>query len=852
MRLVGMLVCCCTSVGAIHAQPKFKPMSIGYSNMHDQIYADKNTACMKGGVPEALEAWNYSESDRTVCGVEPTLWQSYSFQSVAVFENIIKDPNGPNGICRVRIDQTRTITGNANCRGEPNGTTKQTLYANLPVAKVLFCDKNAGWAWWGEGLCYRPEDPYHISPRMPSCGNPTSVGNGCKEEEIPLYSVSGGDHPIALRLLYANQLPHGSAGTATGDHSWFLDPLDRRLDLRLQNHTSLSVIVAHRGHGRAYQFKPQNDGTYKSNDGHIQLKKLNSPLQGWMLRDHSANLLEIYDQLGRLQTLVRHDGRGLSVEYSTSAELPHKLTTVFGRQLQFSMANQRLNSVSLADGTSIRTGYRTHSNATAGRHATLLDTVQYPDSHAVSFGYAAGVSTMPLNLDSGISWNDVSGTYDYFDGQLGVAYFSQSADPSTLGRSEFNLTHKRDEMGQPYASFQYDGSGRVVRSERSGGTSAHEFSYAPYQTQVRGPLGATMLFEMGVYNEQVRLASLRTSAPNSDHTTQYGYDEQGNVTSTFDSQTGTFRCYQVDPLTGAPVVELRSMSACPTGSLVTASPDPGSPKISTQWHPDWRLESRIAQPGKITTLVYNGQRDPTAGNAVTTCAPATAKLPDGKPIAVLCKRVEQATTDANGAAGFAATLQSGVAARVWRWTYNQYGQVLREDGPRTDVSDVTTYTYHAATSFTGTGANAAGVTLGDLATITNAAGQVTVFSSYNKHGQLLQSTDPNGVVTRYTYDLRQRPTSHSVGGQTTTYTYDAAGQLTRTTSPDGTWVGHTYDAAHRLITTFDSLGNRIEYTLDNAGNRAREWVKDPSGALRRHVERIHDALGRVQTVMGLQ
>jgi len=33
---------------------------------------------------------------------------------------------------------------------------------------------------------------------------------------------------------------------------------------------------------------------------------------------------------------------------------------------------------------------------------------------------------------------------------------------------------------------------------------------------------------------------------------------------------------------------------------------------------------------------------------------------------------------------------------------------------------------------------------------------VTQYTKYNKHGQLLESLDPNGVLTVNTYDLRQR------------------------------------------------------------------------------------------------
>jgi YD repeat-containing protein len=273
-------------------------------------------------------------------------------------------------------------------------------------------------------------------------------------------------------------------------------------------------------------------------------------------------------------------------------------------------------------------------------------------------------------------------------------------------------------------------------------------------------------------------------------------------------------------------------------------------KTSTQWHPDWRLEAKVAEPGRITTSIYNGQPDPFNANAVASCAPATALLPDGKPIAVLCKRVEQATTDVDGSKGFAAALQSGVPNRVSTWTYNQFGQVLTENGPRTDVNDTTTYAYYSDTAFTGVDPNAIGHTLGDLQSVTNAAGKITQYPLYNKHGQVMRSIDPNNVITDHTYDLRQRLTSTSVGGQTTSYAYWPTGLLKRVTQPDASYVEYSYDDAHRLTAINDNLSNRIEYVLDNAGNRKEEKVKDPGGALSRQLTRTLDALGRTQQTTG--
>ena len=247
----------------------------------------------------------------------------------------------------------------------------------------------------------------------------------------------------------------------------------------------------------------------------------------------------------------------------------------------------------------------------------------------------------------------------------------------------------------------------------------------------------------------------------------------------------------------------------------------------------------MAEPGRITTYVYNGQPDPFTGGAVASCAPSTALLPDGKPIAVLCKQVEQATTDADGHLGFTAALQPGVAVRVQQWTYNPYGQVLSAADPR---GNTTAYSYYADTT--------ADHTLGDLQSVTDAAGLVTQYTKYNPHGQVLQTVDPNGVTADYTYDLRMRPTSASSGGQTTSYAYWPTGLLKQVTLPDASTLHYAYDDAHRLTDISDSLGNSVHYTLDAAGNRTKEELKDANGALSRSLSRVMDALSRVQQTTG--
>ena len=311
------------------------------------------------------------------------------------------------------------------------------------------------------------------------------------------------------------------------------------------------------------------------------------------------------------------------------------------------------------------------------------------------------------------------------------------------------------------------------------------------------------------------------------------YDANGNLSSRTDFN-GNVTTYTYD------------LSRNLETQRVEASGKPEARTISTAWHSYWRFATKVAEPKKLTTYVYNGDTDPATGTTLT-CAPANATIPSiaggTQPIGVLCKKTEQATSDTTGGAGLSPTVTG--TARSWTWTYNQYGQALTADGPRTDATDVTTYTYYDA-------ADADLGKRGNIATITNALGHVTQITAYDPNGNPLTVIDPNGVTTTLVYDPRQRLTSKTVGGETTGYTYDGVGQLTQVTLPDSSFLHYTYDNAHRLTQITDALGNTVTYTLDAMGNRLKEDVKDTGGALARTRSRVFDALSRLAQDVGAQ
>jgi YD repeat-containing protein len=148
---------------------------------------------------------------------------------------------------------------------------------------------------------------------------------------------------------------------------------------------------------------------------------------------------------------------------------------------------------------------------------------------------------------------------------------------------------------------------------------------------------------------------------------------------------------------------------------------------------------------------------------------------------------------------------------------------------------VTRYTYHR---------------FGDLATMTDALGHVTTFTSYDLDGRLLSMTDPNALVTKLSYNFRGEVTARNLGGEVTSYGYDPAGQLIRMTRPDGSFLAYAYDAAHRLTGIKDAVGDRIAFTFDLAGNLAKVQVYDPHGALARARSYTYDAANRVARAVG--
>jgi RHS repeat-associated protein len=177
------------------------------------------------------------------------------------------------------------------------------------------------------------------------------------------------------------------------------------------------------------------------------------------------------------------------------------------------------------------------------------------------------------------------------------------------------------------------------------------------------------------------------------------------------------------------------------------------------------------------------------------------------------------------------------AERTSSYTYNDLGLIETIDGPRVDVSDITTFDYDNS---------------GNLTHVTNALGHTSLISQHDLSGRPLTLIDANGAMTTLTYDVRGRLLSQFSSGNLTEYTYDATGNVTTISLSNGEVISYHYDSAHRNIGYSDALGNKVTYTLDDAGNHISEDITDSSQTLTRTHSYIYDELSRLRSDIGAQ
>ncbi len=417
---------------------------------------------------------------------------------------------------------------------------------------------------------------------------------------------------------------------------------------------------------------------------------------GYRYLDAKSRTLETYSTAGQLTSWADTAGNTLIFSYSTAASAAApaagyllKVTDHNGRSLSFAYT---LPAAGVA--------------ATDGVIASVSDTME----RTVNTSFDANGNLAQL------TWPDTK-TRQFV--------YENSSLP-------WALTGVVDERGIRYSTFGYDAAGRALSTEHAGGVDRYSVSYGtPPQINVTQTYDSATFLTTRTHDWQapagVQLTRPSGEVADASSSTVLGYplptgfsqpagsgygasnnastfDASGNLTST-DDFSGQRSCYAYD-VSNRETVRVEGLAttiACtsvlPSGSALPA----GSRKTETNWHPDWRLPNKVNEPLLSTGTVYHGQPDPFNGNIVANCTTAAA-LPNGKAVPLVCRQVVQATTDANGALGLSAPIDTGVAARSSSFTYDARGRVLTSTD---SLNRATTYAYHGASgSFSDLDANA--------------------------------------------------------------------------------------------------------------------------------------------------
>jgi len=466
----------------------------------------------------------------------------------------------------------------------------------------------------------------------------------------------------------------------------------------------------------------------------------------------------------------------------------------------------KLLAIQDRNGNTITCGY------TSGKLTSISD----------SFGRSISLSYDMSNHLASISAGSRTVTYTYTGDHLTRVDFPDSTFV-TYAYSGDNLTEVKDSAGKVVEAHTYDSSDRVTDTESEGGNLAYHLEFdspSANKTTVTNSLGADTVY---TFNPYMGLVTDRTGGPGcsscgeSGSEAHYIFDDVGNLIERVDGNGVSTEITYDDQ-----------------GNVLTRTEAVGE-AVERTW-----------------TYTYN----PTFNRVATISIPSVGSCSNANKI--ITNTYDSGTGDltqeqvvgCNGSAAFTFTTS---------YTYDSHGQVETINGPRTDVTDVTTYEYFSdSDSIVNRRAR--------LMRVTNALGHETEYSQvsgfdYDVFGNLGSTTDPNGVNTVYTYDAGDRVTESRIKGPTsgddivTTNEYDDVGRLFRVRLPNCVDAGmgcsfsleRIYvDGVGWLKEMHDAVGNKVVNSYDTEGNRTREEYLDSLDAVTRFTNFAYDSFNRLR------
>lgn len=655
------------------------------------------------------------------------------------------------------------------------------LAAGAPVGTgSYFCTGNSGLTTYIPAYCGDvDEDDCSGSNSSTILGNPINVATGHKLEVAIDYRESVHSNinfPLVHKRYYNSnyRIPGGSFGP-----TW-RGTYDRSIQFVDANKLKL---IRHSGGMITFN----KTGQVWQSTGHadkklIEVKDNQGATIGWRLV-LSDKTVEDYDVNGVLQSISNRYGLTHRLEYQ-NARL-YRVYDDSNRFFEFKYNEHNVVSELInPDGTSIRFTYEEFELGSVNR--IRLSKVVTPDK-------------TPGNA------NDNPFLQYLYDEELYV----------TSNRGGYYLTGIVDENGDRYATFGYDHVGRAnlsVHGTHDEDTTEgdkdnadrinviYNLSGDTFSATSINAKGKQTSYSFQKFGQKRRPTAINgLASPNCQAAASgYTYDSNGFPGSVTD-WNGNLTNYTFS----AEGLERSRIEAKGQGVERT---------IETDWYVEERLPKEIRKEGLTINFTYENGRIKT--------------------------RTETDTTN------FTVPYATNGRQRQWVYTYTYHDPENKKvasvsvDGPRTDVSDVTTYEYNDK---------------GWLTKVINAKGHETTILEHNLRGQPLRIQDANGIETVMTYHPRGWLETRSVHSQhgvlTSVFDYDDAGLVTKITTPDGKVLDLDYDTAHRLVKITNNLGEELKFTLDEFGNPTVTEARDSANKIQQLVRKEFDELGRLWKII---
>ena len=669
----------------------------------------------------------------------------------------------------------------------------------------LVCE--AGYEPIWPGFCKKnPEKPRPLTCNGTdpgaTIGNPVVLSSGMKLKQA-LDIVGTPSNTLQVRRMYRQGRSSSIAQSAGMGWSF---SFDRDFVTNVDLKGRIYRVSITDGDGSHFEFLLQADGTYASvNNDDARVEVLDSQRSEWAVQI-GKNQVERFSKLNNVIKLVSvHQLNGTS-EYFSYDDVG------------------RLKGIADSNGRSLRVTWEGDVVETIGNEEV---SVQYSYLTAIEAGGAPIEGTELLQnvrIYDGAGDLLSSTRYHYDDANF-----------------RFLLTGITDGNGVRQAKYGYNGNAEVLVTEHADGANRYSISYpSPSTRVVTSPLGAQSSIQLVSPNNgsgaRVSSASQQAGSGSMPSKKSFAYDAKGNLIHSIDFN-GNKTCVHKDEQRGLELMRVEGLSANAV-CLINAVANDEARVSTTQWHPDFALKTRIAGPNQIISFIFNGQPD-SDGN-VTICA-KDARLPNQKPLPVLCSKSIQATSDRTGAMGFQAIYMD--KPRVWKFEYNDEGKLLTAVGPQDDDGNSAVTRFHYRVS------NGEGNVRGDLSQVVDAAGLTTSYEDYDGMGRPIRIILANGLTEtlRYRGDQLTESILTADGGrvEATEFSYDKAGLLVKMMLPDRSVRTFVYDGAHRLIGVSNSDGSSMQLVLDATGNVKERRFLDESGRLIQVTNQEYDALGRL-------